>query len=187
MEETIKVTQQRIPVIIGHQGTTKRNIEKATHTRLDIDSHTGDIVIVGGNNYYDIYNAKKLLSAVSRGFSPDDAFMILKDDYTIEVITLDDMLGKSESRLEQIKGRVIGRNGSIKAMLEKQFHCKISVFGKTISVIAKADDVSEIQKIITAIVGGCKHTTVFKMLKSSKTARNYRQEESTAIDDINFD
>jgi ribosomal RNA assembly protein len=186
MEEIIKVTIKRIPVLIGHNGITKRHIEKATHTRLDIDSHTGEIVIVGGNNYYDVYNAKKVVSAISRGFSPEVAFKILKDDYTIEVITLSDLAGKNESRLEQIKGRIIGREGSIKNMIERQFNCNISIFGKTVSIIAKAEDMAEVQKVVEAIIGGCKHTTVFKMLKSNKQLKNYKETEETAIDDIDF-
>lgn len=186
MEEIIKATQKRIPIIIGHNGITKRNIEKATHTRLEIDSHTGEIIVVGGNNYYDVYNAKKLISAISRGFSPEVAFTILKDDNTIEVITLSDLAGKNESRLEQIKGRIIGREGSIKAMIEKNYNCHISVFGKTVSIIAKSEDMPEVQKIVEAIIGGCKHTTVFKMLKSNKNLKNYKEAEETAIDDIEF-
>jgi ribosomal RNA assembly protein len=186
MEEIIKVTQQRIPVIIGPGGQTKRGIEKATHTSLDIDSHTGDITIVGGNNYYDVYNAKKLINAISRGFSPEHAFLILKDDYTLEVISIPEAIGKNESRLEQIKGRIIGREGSIKNLIEKRCSCYLSVFGKTVSVIAKADDMTKIQEVIEAIIGGCKHTTVFRMLKSAKELKNYKEEEQTEVDDITF-
>jgi len=187
MEEIVKVTQKRIPVIIGPGGYTKRQIEKATHTRLDIDSHTGDIVIVGGTNYYDVYNAKKIVSAISRGFSPEHAMLILKEDYTIEVISIPEAVGKNESRLEQIKGRIIGREGSIKNMIEKKFNCYISVFGKTVSIIARSDDITKIQEVIEAIIGGCKHTTVFRLLKSAKELKNYKEEEQTEVDDITFD
>ncbi len=186
MEEIIKVTHQRIPVIIGPNGQIKRVIEKKTKTKLEIDSHTGDITIVGWNNYYDIYNAKKIISAISRGFSPEHAFLILKDDYTIEIISIPEVIGKNESRLEQIKGRIIGREGSIKNMIERQFNCQISVFGKTVSVIAKADDMVKVQEIIEAIIGGCKHTTVFRMLKSNRSLKNYKETEETPIDDIDF-
>lgn len=186
MEEIIKVTSKRLPVIIGPSGQTKRGIEKATHTSLDIDSHTGDITIVGGKNYYDVYNAKKIINAISRGFSPEHAFLILKDDYTLEVISIPEAIGKNESRLEQIKGRIIGREGSIKNLIEKRFACYLSVFGKTVSVIAKADDMTKIQEVIEAIIGGCKHTTVFRMLKTAKETKDYKQEEETEVDDITF-
>jgi len=185
MEEIIKVTSKRLPVIIGPGGQVKRGIEKATHTQLDIDSRTGDITIVGGKNYYDVYNAKKIISAISRGFSPEHAFLILKDDYTIEVISIPETIGKNESRLEQVKGRIIGREGSIKNLIEKRFNCYISIFGKTVSIIARADDMVKVQEIIEAIIGGCKHTTVFKMLKTAKELKDYKEEE-TAIDDISF-
>ena len=186
MEEIIKVTSQRLPVIIGPGGQVKRRIEKMTHTELDIDSHSGEITIVGGKNYYDVYNAKKIISAISRGFSPEHAFIILKDDYTIEVISIPEAIGKNESRLEQIKGRIIGREGSIKNMIEKRFNCYISIFGKTVSVIARADDMVKIQEVIEAIIGGCKHTTVFKMLKTAKELKDYKEQEQTEVDDITF-
>jgi ribosomal RNA assembly protein len=186
MEEIIKVTQQRIPVIIGPNGQTKREIEKATHTSLDIDSHTGDITIVGGNNYYDVYNAKKIINAISRGFSPEHAFFILKEDYTLEVISIPEVIGKNESRLAQIKGRIIGRDGSIKSLIERRFACHLSIFGKTVSIIAKADDMVKVQEIIEAIIGGCKHSTVFRMLKAAKETKDYKKEEETEVDDITF-
>jgi ribosomal RNA assembly protein len=187
MEEIIKATQKRVPVIIGPGGQTKRMIERYTHTSLDIDSHTGEITIVGGNNYYDVYNAKKIISAISRGFSPEHAMLILKDDYTIEVISIPEAIGKNESRLEQVKGRLIGREGSIKNLIERKFNCYISIFGKTVSVIARSDDMVKIQEIIEAIIGGCKHTTVFRLLKSAKELKNYKEQEETEVDDIKFD
>lgn len=186
MEEIIKVTTQRIPMIIGPNGTVKRKIEKQTNTRLEIDSKTGEVVIVGGKNYYDIFNAKKIISAISRGFSPEHAFFILKENYTLEIITISDLAGKNESRLEQIKGRIIGRQGSIKSLIERHFNCHISIFGKTVSIIAKTEDLQEIYKIIEAIIGGCKHSTVFKLLKTNKVFKDYTETEPTPIDDIDF-
>lgn len=186
MEEIIKVTTKRIPVIIGPKGVTKRKIEKQSNTRLDIDSATGEIIVIGSNNYYDIHLAKKIITAISRGFSPEVAFLVTKPDYNLEILSLTEHLGKNDTRLEQIKGRIIGREGTIKNLLEKQFNANISVFGKTVGVIAKEENIYELLKILESIIGGCKHTTVFKMLKTNKMLKNYKEVEETPIDDIDF-
>lgn len=191
MEEIIKVNRQRLPIIIGHNGETKKLIEKKTQVSLEIDSHTGEIIIVGQNNYYDVYNAKKVITAISRGFSPENAFTILKGDNTIEIMSIETYIGKNNNRIHQIKGRIIGREGTIKNLIEKKYGCLLAVYGKTVGIIARSDQMAEIMEIVESLINGCKHTTVFKLIKRSKVTRSIgnvtvKDDVSEKIDDIDF-
>jgi len=191
MEEIIKVNHQRLPIIIGHNGETKKLIEKRTQVALEIDSHTGEIVIVGQNNYYNVYNAKKVITAISRGFSPENAFNILKGDNTLEVMSIESFLGKNTNRIHQIKGRIIGRDGSIKNIIEKKYNCFLAVYGKTVAIIARSDYMGEIMEIIESLINGAKHTAVFKIIKRSKVRNTIgnvivKDNVTEKIDDISF-
>ena len=44
-EKLIRIPIERIGVIIGKSGNTKRRIEKKCHVDLNIDSETGEVII----------------------------------------------------------------------------------------------------------------------------------------------
>ncbi len=189
MEEVIRVGKQRIPVIIGINGETKREIEQKTKISLEINSSTGDVNIISDLSYYEIHQAKNIISAIARGFSPEHAYKLLEDNYSFDVINLTDYVSDSRGRHEQVKGRVIGREGKVKQMIEKRNNCFLSVYGKTIGIIAPVDKIEETREIIEKILSGAKHTTIFKMIKrnSFEEKEEGSKQNSSEIDNINFD
>ncbi len=191
MEEIIKVGHNRIPVIIGTNGATKKDIEKKTKTSLEIDSASGEINVISDGSYYEIHLAKNIINAISRGFSPEHAFKLLEDNYTFDVIDISEYVSDSRDRHAQIKGRIIGREGKVKQMIEKRNRCYLSIYGKTVAIIAPVDKVEDTHEVIEKILSGVRHTTVFKMLKRS----SFKDREGSIeidvnkakeIDDINF-
>lgn len=190
MEDEIKVIKKRVAVIIGENGKTKKEIEKKTSTSLEINSHTGEILISTDKSFYEIHLVKNILTAISRGFSPEHAFMLLEDNYLLEIIDLDDFVKNSRNRHEQIRGRVIGKEGRIKKMIEEKLNCQISVYGKTVSIIGYQDTISDAREVVEKILMGARHTTVFKMLKASSIkAEGYKKQKPKdhEIDNISFD
>ncbi len=189
MEEIIIVNKPRLPVIIGDQGKTKRLLEKKLNVSLEIDSHTAEINIVSEKSYYEIYLAKKIINAIARGFSPFDALLLLKENNILEILHIQDYVGKNTKRVTDIKGRIIGKEGKIKDFIENRYGCKISVYGKTIAIILKEEDQEEAIKVIQTILAGAKHKTAFKMMRKHKIFKNYKKEmpEDKKIDDISFE
>ncbi len=188
MEETIIVNKPRLPVIIGENGFTKRDIQKKANVALEIDSHLGEITIISNKSYYEIYLAKRIIDAIARGFSPENAFLLLKDGFVFEIIHIQDYVGKHSKRITDIKGRIIGKDGKIKMFIEKRYNCKLAVYGKTISIICKEENLDNISKVITTILSGSKHKTAFKIMKTQKITNNYKEkEQEKKIDDISFE
>ncbi len=189
MEEIIRVGANRLPVVIGPNGTVKREIQRKTKTKLEIDSHLGEVTISSDHSFFEVHTAKKIVSAIARGFSPYDAYKLLKDDYSLEVIPLEEYVKNSRSRHTQIKGRVIGREGRIKQIIEKRYNCLISVYGKTVSIIGDEERIKEAREVIEKILSGSKHSTIMKTIKINSILDGYKEvkEEENKIDDINFD
>lgn len=188
MEEIIRIGHARLPVLIGPNGTVKRDVERKTKTRLDIDSSTGEITITSNKSFFEIHIAKKIISAIGRGFSPFDSFKLLKDNFEIEIIPLDEYVKNSRHRHTQIKGRVIGREGRIKQIIEKRYNCLISVYGKTVSIIGEQDRIKDAREVVEKILSGSKHSTIIKSIKRSSISDGYREvKEDSKIDDIDFD
>ncbi len=187
MEEIVRVGYNRLPVVIGPNGTVKREIQRKTKTKIEIDSTLSEVTISSDKSFFEVHVAKNIVSAIARGFSPENAYKLLKDNFSLEIIPIDDYVKHSKHRHTQVKGRVIGREGRIKQIIEKKYNCIISVYGKTVSVIGDEERIKSAREAIEKILSGAKHSTVLKSIKRDSLLEGYKEvKEEEKIDDIDF-
>jgi ribosomal RNA assembly protein len=169
MEEIIRVPEERIGVLIGPEGSTKKKIEKQTKTKMEIDSKEGEVIVSGdGENYF---KAIDIIKAIARGFSPERAFTLQKDDYLLKIIDITEYAGKNSSTQKAKRGRVIGREGIARMEIEKQTHCLISVQGKTVAIIGLAGEIEQALHAVEMLLQGAKHETMEGFLLGGKKER----------------
>ncbi len=167
----MKIGKDRIAIIIGKNGETKKEIEDALGIKIDLDSKTGEcdikpILQVPNYNPLNVFTAQKVLNAINRGFNPTKALKLLVDNYELEVFNLLTILGKSEKRIKRIKGRLIGRNGEVRQAIERYAESFISVYGKTVSIIADYENMQIARKAVSMIINGMPHHVVLKFLEN---------------------
>jgi ribosomal RNA assembly protein len=164
----VKVPRERIGALVGPDGRVKVNIEKKLSIRLRIDSQTGDIQITLMPTAQDptvLFRAKEIVTAIGRGFSPEHAFRLLEDDETmLEVIDLRETVGRSQSDMKRLKGRVIGKEGKTRRIIEELTEANISVYGHTISIIGEIDQVEIAKEAVRMLIRGSLHGTVYRFL-----------------------
>lgn len=160
----LKVPKNRVAVIIGKEGGIKKDIEESTSTKLDIDSKEGD-VFVSGEDALGLYTAREIIKAIGRGFNPEIAKLLLKPDYIFEVVDLREYAAKSKDVLLRLKGRVIGKEGKSRRIIEELTECNISVFGKTISIIGLPESAAIARQAIESLLRGSTHANVYKFLE----------------------
>jgi ribosomal RNA assembly protein len=164
----VKVPRERIGALVGPDGRVKANIEKKLSIRLRIDSQTGDIQITLMPTAQDptvLFKAKEIVTAIGRGFSPEHAFRLLEDDETmLEVIDLRETVGRSQSDMKRLKGRVIGKEGKTRRIIEELTEANISVYGHTISIIGEIDQVEIAKEAVRMLIRGSLHGTVYRFL-----------------------
>ncbi len=169
----LKVPRNRVAVIIGKEGSIKKEIEESTGTKLNIDSKEGDIFI-SGEDGLGLYSAREIIKAIGRGFNPEIAKLLLKQDYIFEVVDLTDFAGKSNDAMIRLKGRVIGREGKSRKLIEELTECSISVFGKTISIIGSAESAAAARQAVESLLGGSRHANVYKWLEKRRRGMKRR-------------
>ena len=131
MTQYVKIPKDRIGVIIGPKGETKKFIEDKTACQLDIDSESGKIDVTCEGDPLKEFRILETLKAIGRGFSPEKALELLEDEMLmLEVIDLSDV-ANTPKELQRIKGRIIGRSGRTRELAETLINVKISVYGKT--------------------------------------------------------
>jgi len=160
MIEIIRIPEQRKPVLIGKEGSVKKELELKTKTKITISE---DIRIEGDS--IDIIKAKEIIKAIGRGFSPERAFFLLNDDYQLYIISL----GKeTKNTIKRVLARVIGKRGSARKKIEERTGVWVSVYGKTVSILGKAEDLNNARKAIENLLSGRSHSYVYTRLKKSR-------------------
>ncbi|MBN1386699.1 RNA-processing protein [Candidatus Woesearchaeota archaeon] len=170
----LKIPKERIAVLIGKNGETKAQLEEATSSNLDIDSKEGDVTITG-NDAIGLYSAREIIKAIGRGFNPEIALLLTKQDYVLEILEVTDYVKDKKSHMERIKGRVIGTGGKTRKTIETLTGCSVSVYGKTIGIIGEAESATIARRAVESLLNGSPHKNVYKWLEKRYKELQMRQ------------
>ncbi len=168
----IKIPRERVGALIGPEGRVKANIEKKLNVELEIDSAAGSVTITLDPNAQDpslLFRAKEVITAVGRGFSPERAYRLLhNEDTMLEVIDLRLTVGKSPADIQRLKGRIIGKGGKTRRIIEELTDADISIYGHTVSIIGSFDQAAIAREAILMLIKGSQHSTVYRFLQKKR-------------------
>jgi ribosomal RNA assembly protein len=161
----IKIPADRIGVLVGPSGSVKSMFEEKTGTELVIDSDTGAVEIVTGEDPIMAMRLAEIVRAIGRGFSPERAFALLEDEMLmLDVIDLSRVCN-TKSDMARIKGRIIGKDGRTREITEKLTGVGISVYGKTVAIIGNPDQIRIARAAIEMLMDGAPHGAVYGYLE----------------------
>ncbi len=164
----IKIPKERVGVLVGPEGRTKKSIEDKLSVELQIDGEAGDVNILMKENAADpsmLFAAKDVVTALGRGFSPEHAFRLIRDEEAVlDLIDLRAVFGKSEADIKRVKGRIIGMNGKTRAIIEELTDANVAVYGHTVGIIGTMDQVQIAREAIEMLIKGSMHGTVYRFL-----------------------
>ncbi len=178
MRDVVKVPRDRIGAVIGRKGRTRKKIERAADVKINVDSESGEVEIVGKKDTLpeNFYKARLVVQAIARGFDDRSAMELFADDRYLEVIDLTELVGRSRSALHRQKARLIGREGSARKKLEVLTGTKIRVYGKTVSIIGDEEGIDLATRAIERLIGeGSPHNVVFRDLEMNQRKRKQRK------------
>ena len=168
----VKVPQERIGVLIGSDGCVKECIENKLQVELEIDSESGGIIITLNKDAVDpslLFKAKDIVLAIGRGFSSERAYKLLQDDYNVLiVIDLREIFGRSRSNIKRIKGRIIGKDGKTRRIIEELTEAYVSIYGHTVAIIGGIEQAEVAREAINLLIKGSQHATVYKHLQRKR-------------------
>jgi ribosomal RNA assembly protein len=162
----LKIPKERLAVLIGPGGKVKKDIEKATGTIIKIDSQEGDVFLYGEDGL-GIYTAAEVIKAIGRGFNPEIAKLLLVSDNAAEQINMEDY-AKNKKHLIRLKGRVIGEQGKARRIIEELTECHLSVYGKTATIIGRAETVGVARRAVENLLTGSPHANVYNWLEKRR-------------------
>ncbi|MBX5321102.1 MAG: KH domain-containing protein [Candidatus Bathyarchaeota archaeon] len=164
----VRIPKERVGVLIGQGGETKRAIEKMLSVTLDVESDGGGVTIMLSEKAEDpsvLLRAKEVATAIGRGFSPEHAFRLIHDEETVlDIIDLRTIFGRSESDIRRVKGRIIGMEGKTRRIIEELTDTNIAVYGHTVGIIGKIEHAQVAREAIQMLIQGSQHATVYRFL-----------------------
>jgi ribosomal RNA assembly protein len=160
-------------VLVGPEGRIKKIIENKLMVKLQIESGAGGVTIILSDKAKDpstLLTAKDVVSAIGRGFTPDHAFRLIRnDDEIFDYIDLRVIFGRSDSDIRRVKGRIIGSNGKTRRLIEELSESSLAIYGHTIGIIGTFKQVDIARNAIQMILNGSQHTTVYKFLQRKRS------------------
>ena len=154
----IKIPEERVGVLIGPDGSMKKLIEEKSKTLLEIDSESGTVTVESSEDPLMVMRVSDLVRAIGRGFSPERALVIL------DVMDLSKMVG-TKSDMARLKGRIIGKDGKTREIMEKLSGSKVSVYGKTIALLGYPEQIRVSRAAIEMLLDGAPHGNVYSFLE----------------------
>ena len=158
-----KIPEDRVAVLIGENGETKEEIEDLTGCEITVK----DNLIEAEGEPLDEMDAQKVVKAIGRGFNPQKALKIVERDVTLHIIDIK-RFDNNKSRQKQLKGRIIGRDGETRRHLEKEANIDISVYGTTVAIIGKAQNIEVAIEAINMLLNGSSHPTAYSYLERNQ-------------------
>jgi ribosomal RNA assembly protein len=164
----VRIPKERVGVLIGPNGETKKLLERMLSVNLEVESDTGGVTIFlkeGAEDPSSLLRAKDVVTAIGRGFSPEHAFKLIQDENAVlDIIDLRTIFGRSESDIRRIKGRIIGMEGKTRKTIEELTDTHISIYGHTVGIIGNIENVQVAREAVQMLIEGRQHATVYGFL-----------------------
>jgi len=168
----VRIPKERVGVLVGPDGKVKAYIEEKLNVELQIDSEQGDVTILLASNASDpslIFRAKDVVTAIGRGFAPEHAFRLVRDEEAVfDFIDLRAIFGRSESDIKRVKGRIIGMDGKTRRIIEELTSADVVVYGHTVGIIGTFDQANAARGAIQMLIDGSQHHTVYRFLANKR-------------------
>jgi len=168
MIKCVRIPEERIPILIGKNGFTRKKIQRLTETKIRVKD---DVTIEGES--IAVMEACEIVKAIGRGFSPQIALKLKDEENVFCVISIPN----DRKKLKRIRSRLIGTRGNARRNLERLTGTNISVYGKTVSIIGKYDDVNDAREGAERLITGSPHKNVYRFLEigdhGKKNSRRY--------------
>jgi len=177
VEHLARIPQDRIAVLIGKGGETRRMLEEACGATLEIDSKSGEVMADWGEAGADPVVRMKMpevIVAIGRGLAPKRAVQLIQDEVFLKMYDIREWVGRQPNQTRRMRSRLIGRNGRIRSLIEEISRCEMAIYGSTVLVIGDEDGLALAAPAIEGILRGSEHSTVLHGLEQDRKRQRIR-------------
>ena len=167
---SIRIPQDRVGTLIGTKGETKKMLQNISGIKIDVDTE-GEVTIYDDAETADPLMALKIIDvikAIGRGFAPDRATRLFDDDEYLEVVDLKEFVGGRNNQLSRVRGRIIGKDGKTRQIIEDLTGVYVTIYGNTVALIGNSVSLPVAKHAVELLLNGSEHATVYHYLESQR-------------------
>tara|TARA_B100001996_G_C18665069_1_gene594595 strand:+ start:543 stop:1277 length:735 start_codon:yes stop_codon:yes gene_type:complete len=197
MEHLARIPKDRIAVLIGKRGSTRKMIEKACGASLYIESNSGDVSVTWpeGEVVDPVIRMKlpDVIFAIGRGLAPKRAVQLIDDEMFLRIYDIREWVGRQPNQTRRMRSRLIGTNGRIRSLIEELTGTEMAIYGSTVLVIGTQESLALATPAIEGILQGSEHGTVLFGLEQDRKRHRIRSysletyEEKQVTDSSTFE
>ncbi len=178
----VRIPEDRIGVLIGPGGRTRASVAEATGAEIEVDAEDGEVTVTSPDtDPVAALKARDIAQAIGRGFSPERALRLLKENTFLGVLDIKFTTGRRDkAALRRIRARVIGAGGRARSRIEELSGCSVSVYGSTVALIGTEDQLERGTRAVEMLLRGSEHSAVFHLL--ARLRRDAALDEATAAE-----
>ena len=113
------------------------------------------------------YDARNVIQAFARGFDFNVACKLLLDDHFFDSVDLREVFN-SEDQIKRIKARIIGREGKTKTYVQSVSGVDLVIYGDTVSMIGKVNDIKIARAAIDILIDGGTHNKAYTVMEKTR-------------------
>lgn len=171
MTTFIRIPQDRVGVVIGPGGETRKMLTERSGIRIEVDSGLNEVAIhdhVEGVDPVMVLKVKDVIRALARGFSPEHAMRLFSDDCYFELLDFHDYVSKHKSHVRRVASRLIGAEGKTRRIIEEQTECDLAIYGHTVGIIGELEAIGNAKQAVDMILSGAEHASVYRFLEAQR-------------------
>ena len=164
---TVRIAADRVGALIGKSGETKKMLQNVSS--LDLNVSKDGVVVIDETGTGDPLMELKMadvIKAIGRGFNPDKALRLMEDDEYLEVIDLKEHV--SDKQIKRVRGRLIGREGKTRKIIEDLTLCDMIIYGNTVGLIGNSISLPVAKHAVDMLINGSEHSSVYGYLEGQR-------------------
>jgi ribosomal RNA assembly protein len=168
--EYVRIPKDRVAVLIGKNGETKKEIEQRTGARISVDSSEGEVEVDTSKVFEPIFSLTVLdiIKAIGRGLAPEKALRLLQENVYLRIVDIREYAGKNKNRIVRLRSRVIGSKGKTRKTIEKITGADISIQGNTVVILGELYEVEIAETALDMLLNGAEHSSVYRFLEGKR-------------------
>lgn len=113
--------------------------------------------------------AEKAITALDFGFPIDVALLLTDENYVLEILNIKNITRRK--KLEEVRGRVIGKQGKTLQLICTLSNCFIELKENEVAIIGDAEDIKDVVNAMTSLIRGSKQGNVYSYLEKARARK----------------
>ena len=180
--EIVRIPKDRVAILIGKDGQTRRDIEQRSGIKLYINTELGEVTIHSKKAFEPHLQlvVKDIIKANARGIAPKKANRLFQENTGFILIDIRDYAGKNKKHVLRLRGRIIGTGGKTRELIEEMSGADIAIQGNTIAILGDYEEVRNAETAVDMVLSGAEHSSAYKFLENTK--KRHRKDLFNSLD-----